>query len=132
MTTLRAAAVWGLILALAILNGALREAVLLPRLGDPGAHLISGALLAACILVVSYLLVPHVGARSARELMAIGAGWFALTLVFEFGFGRLVLGGSWPDILAAYTFRHGNIWPLVLLLTLVAPWLVGRRNLARH
>ena len=129
MIIVRALAVWALILVLAILNGALREAVLLPRLGDPAAHLISGALLAACILIVSHLLVPRMGARSARQLVAIGACWFALTLAFEFGFGLLVQSKTWSELLSAYTFRNGNIWPVILLLTLVAPWLVGRRHL---
>jgi len=129
MVYLRAAAVWVLILLLAILNGALREAVLLPRLGDPVAHLTSGMLLIVCILVASYLLVPRLGAQSPRQLIAIGLSWLALTLAFEFGFGLLVQGMSWADLFAAYTFRNGNIWPVVLLLTLGAPFLVGRRSL---
>ncbi len=127
MLCLRAAAVWLLILLLAILNGGLRETVLFPQFGNPAAQLISGALLIGCILVVSYLLVPRLGAVSRPQLGGIGVLWLVLTLVFEFGFGVLVQGKSWRDLLAAYAFHGGNIWPVVLLIIVAAPFLVGRR-----
>jgi len=128
MVYVRSAAVWLLILLLAIVNGGFREAILFPRFGDPVAHLISGMLLMGGILVVSYFLVPRLGARSTWQLIVIGLFWLALTLAFEFGFGLLVQGKLWRELFAAYTFRNGNIWPVVLLLTLAAPLLVGRRR----
>jgi hypothetical protein len=131
MLLLRATAVWLLILLFAVLNGAFRESVLFPQLGNPAAQIISGVLLIVCILVLSYLLVRRIGARSGRELMSIGLCWLALTLVFELGFGRIAQGRSWHELLAAYTFHDGNIWPIIVLVTLLAPWLVGRRNLPR-
>ena len=127
MLYLRAALVWVLILVLAIVNGGFRESVLVPRFGIPAGQLVSGLLLIGCILVVSYLLVPRLGARSRGQLLGIGVLWLALTLVFEFGFG-LVQGESWSELFAAYTFRDGNIWPVVLAITLVAPVLAGRRD----
>jgi hypothetical protein len=33
---------------------------------------------------------------------------------------------SWAELLQAYTFRDGNIWPLVLLVTVLAPVLAWR------
>jgi hypothetical protein len=126
MLYLRAAAVWLLILVLAIVNGGFRVSVLVPRFEIPAGQLISGLLLIGCILVVSYLLVPRLGARSRGQLLGIGVLWLALTLVFEFGFG-LVQGKPWSELFAAYTFRDGNIWPIVLAVTLVAPLLARRR-----
>ena len=131
MIYLRAAAVWLSILLLAVLNGGFREAVLFPRLGNPYAQLISGVLLIGCIVVVSYLLVPRLRAQSQRQLTGIGVLWLTLTLVFEFGLGLLIQGKSWRELLAAYAFHSGNIWPIVLLVTVVAPLLVGRRSLTR-
>ena len=32
----------------------------------------------------------------------MGTGWLALTVVFEFGFGRLVAKQSWDELLADY------------------------------
>jgi hypothetical protein len=48
-----------------------------------------------------------------------------LTLAFELSFG-LFQGKSWPVLLEAYTFKDGNVWPIVLLITAVAPCIVGR------
>jgi len=131
MLYLRATAVWLSILLLAMLNGGFRESVLFPRLGNPAAQIISGVLLIGCILVLSHLLVRRIGAQSRRELMSIGVCWLVLTLVFEFGFGLLAQGKSWHELFAAYTFHDGNIWPIIMLVTLLAPYLVGRRNLPR-
>src|SRR3712207_1716407 len=45
---------------------------------------------------------------------AIGAGWIGLTVAFEFGFGRLVAGQSWEELLADYDVSEGRTWPFVL------------------
>ena len=127
---LKATAVWALILVLATLNGALREAVLLPALGKPWGLLLSGLLLAACIVAVALAFVPRIVRQGGVEPWRIGLRWLVLTLVFEFGFGRLVQGRSWDELLQAYTFADGNLWPLVLVVTAVAPslavWRAGR------
>ena len=129
---LKATAVWALILVLAILNGALREAVLLPALGKPWGLTLSGLLLAACIVAVALACVPRIVRTGTVEPWRIGLRWLVLTLAFEFGFGRLVQGRSWDELLQAYTFADGNLWPLVLLVTAVAPslamwWAQGRK-----
>jgi hypothetical protein len=118
-------AAWLAILVLAVLNGMLREAVLLPRLGRTGAYLASGLLLSAVVLVVAMALARWMQLASARLSLQAGALWLAMTLVFELGFG-IVQGKPWPQILAQYTFADGNIWPLVLVVVLFAPW-VGWR-----
>jgi hypothetical protein len=127
---IKATAVWALILVLAILNGALREAVLLPALGKPWGLTLSGLLLAACIVAVALAFVPRIVRQGGVEPWRIGLRWLVLTLVFEFGFGRLVQGRSWDELLQAYTFADGNLWPLVLVVTAVAPslavWRAGR------
>ena len=116
---------WGVILFLAVANGMLREAVLMPRLGTPAALLLSGSLLAALIIAVAYLSLPWLQIRRPRQLWAIGLGWLALTLVFEFAFG-LWQGKSWPVLLEAYSFKDGNVWPVVLAVTALAPYIAAR------
>lgn len=51
----KALAVWAGILVLAVFNGLLREAVLIPRLGSKGGPVLSGGLLSALIVIVAYL-----------------------------------------------------------------------------
>jgi hypothetical protein len=124
MPILRITAVWFLILLLAIANGALRETLLVPALGVPAAPMLSGLLLGSAIFLAAWFLLPR--SKSSGEPWAIGGLWLALTLVFEFSFGRLVAGKSWAELFAAYRFENGNLWPLILLLTFLAPKLVAR------
>lgn len=123
---LRAAAVWLLILVCAVANGALREAVLVPWLGRTAALVLSGLLLSTCVLVAAMLLVAWLPRLPARHYGGIGVGWLAATLAFEFGFGRLVQGKAWAELIEAYHFHGGNLWPVVLLVVLVAPWWAAR------
>lgn len=121
----KALIIWVGILFVAIANGMLREAVLMPRLGTPAALLLSGSLLAALIIAVAYLSLPWLQIRRPGQLWAVGLGWLALTLVFEFAFG-LWQGKSWSVLLEAYSFRDGNIWPVVLAVTVLAPYIAAR------
>lgn len=125
VVALKAFTIWVGILVLAIANGALREAVLMPRLGIPAALVLSGLLLSALIIGVAYLSLPWLQIRRPMQFWAVGFGWLALTLVFEFAFG-LWQGKSWPVLLEAYTFKGGNIWPLVLAVTLLAPYIAAK------
>ena len=122
---LKALAIWGIILVLAVANGAFRETVLIPRLGNTPALVLSGSLLSALIVAVAYLFLPWLGSHVASQLWLIGLAWLLLTLIFEFSFG-LGSGKDLSEVLAAYTFRDGNIWPVVLLVTLLAPWLAAK------
>lgn len=120
--TLRALGVWGSILVLAILNGGMREKFLLPVFGSTAGIFLSGVVLAALILLLTYLTLPWLGVTQRVGLLCLGAFWVLLTLIFEFSFGMLLQGKSWQELLQAYTFSNGNIWPLVLLTTGAAPY----------
>jgi len=126
MSILKALVLWLAILALAIANGLLREKILIPRLGSTTGLVSSGILLSAGVLLVAWAGAPWYGSLTSWQWMLVGAFWLGLTLMFEFGFGRLVQHKTWGEMLEAYTFKDGNIWPLVLLVTLVAPWLVAK------
>ena len=113
--------IWLLILLFAVLNGVLRESLLMPVLGLPAGLVVSGVILCAVVIVVSLVLVPRLGALPMSIAVAIGLFWLALTLVFEFGFGRLVQHRPWSELLEAYRFHDGNIWPVVLLVVTLSP-----------
>src|SRR5574342_169504 len=126
MVLLRSLAAWLLILVFAVLNGGFRESVLLPNLGKPAALVLSGALLSACIVIVAVVLAGWLGLKGVSRCLSVGSFWLCLTLTFEFGFGRLIEGLSWPEMLEAYAFRDGHIWPLVLVVTFFAPLVAAR------
>lgn len=121
----KALAIWAAILGLAIINGTFREVVLIPKLGNTLGLILSGVLLSIVILAATYLLLPWLGIRRSRQLLLIGLCWLILTLAFEFSFG-LLRGKALPEILGAYTFKDGNIWSAVLVVTAVAPWLAAK------
>ncbi|SEA24819.1 hypothetical protein [Alkalimonas amylolytica] len=123
--TLKALVIWASILVLAVANGALRESVLIPGVGTSTALVLSGLLLSTLIIGVAYLSLPWLQISRPVQLWAVGLGWLALTLVFEFSFG-LWQGKSWPELLEAYTFKDGNIWPIVLATTALAPYIAAR------
>jgi hypothetical protein len=126
MLTLKATAVWLVILVCAALNGGLREALLMPSLGKPLALVVSGTLLSIVIVALSLLLVPRLGRLGTSHCLYVGLLWVCLTLGFEFAFGRFVQHQDWPELFEAYTFRDGNLWPVVLAVTFVAPLLAVR------
>ncbi|MDN7137583.1 hypothetical protein J6J34_05075 [Pseudidiomarina sp. 1ASP75-14] len=117
--------VWAGILVLAIANGLLRESVLLPTFGTPAALVLSGLILSALILMVAYFSLPWLQLKNNAQLFLVGISWLALTLVFEFSFG-LWQGKSWPELLEAYSFKDGNIWLVVLLVTTLSPYIAGK------
>jgi len=123
---LKATALWMAILVLAILNGALREEILIPAFGNFTGLVVSGILLSVCIFVVAFAAVPWYGLLDSRRWLLVGLFWVLLTVVFEFSFGRLVQNKTWAELFNAYTFRGGNIWPTVLLVTLLSPWYAAR------
>lgn len=122
----KAFAIWLCILVVAIANGMLREAFLIPELGKVPGFILSGVLLSVLILAISYLALPWFGMWPPARYLAIGFGWLLLTLIFEFAFGHFIQGKPWAQLLEAHAFKDGNIWPIVLLVTVVAPYIAAR------
>jgi hypothetical protein len=125
----KAVVLWAVILLLAIANGVLREAVLIPTLGRFAGLMTSGIILSLLIFLVAVFTAPWYGQLGAPTYWHIGALWLVLTLIFEFGFGRLVQHKPWNELMQAYNFNGGNLWPAVLVVVLISPriaaWLRG-------
>ena len=125
MLVLKAVIAWLLILVCAVINGALRESFLISSLGTVAAFLTSGLLLCLCIATVSAVLIPWFGQLHWASYLLLGVFWLCLTLAFEFGFGHIVQRKSWSQLFEPYTFTGGNLWPLVLVVTVFAPLLAA-------
>jgi len=122
----KALLVWISILFIAIANGWLRERLLIPAFGSPAALVLSGALLSLLILVTAYAVAPWLGPLASPQYLYVGLIWLGLTLAFELTFGRSVQHKSWPELLEAYTFKGGNIWPVVLIIIVLAPFIAAK------
>jgi hypothetical protein len=122
----RGLAVWLLLLGLAIANGAVREALLVPRIGAPAAHIVSTLSLCLLILLATWLTAPWVRPPNPAGAWRLGLIWVGLTLSFEFLAGHYLFGASWTTLLTDYDLRRGRVWALVPITTLLAPVLAGR------
>jgi hypothetical protein len=126
MFALYSLGLWGLLVLVAIINGALREGLLTPNLGDTLGRALSAVILSAAILLVAYLFLSRTSIEyTASDLWMVGAMWLVLTVVFEFGFGHFVMGHSWEFLMEDYNILKGRIWAVVLIVSAVGPYLMG-------
>jgi hypothetical protein len=111
-----------------IANGTLREVAYKDRVGELTAHQLSTG--SAIALFAGYYewLARRRPLSSTREALEVGAAWLALTVAFEFGFGRGVAHTSWEELLADYDLRKGRLWPLVLAWIALGPAVVRARR----
>jgi hypothetical protein len=106
---------------LGLANAGVRELGYADRVGELAAHQISTATLLAALTYYMWLLDQRWPVPTTRTALAIGGSWAALTVLFEFGLGRYVLGSPWPDLLANYNLADGRIWVLVPVWMGVGP-----------
>jgi hypothetical protein len=114
-----------LILAVAVLNGGVRQAWIVPYTGETAGRAISSVMLSAAIVVASWLTIRWLRPATARDAWSIGGLWVALTLAFEFLAGHYLFGTPWRQLLADYDVASGRIWVLVLVTTAIAPRLAA-------
>lgn len=117
---------WFVLAMVAVLNGLLRETVLAPVLGERLALPVSGILLSTLLILVVYLAQPRLGVTDTRSCFLLGLLWLAMTLCFEYLFGHYIAGKAWSEIHQVFNPAGGNLFLLVMLATLTAPWLAAK------
>jgi hypothetical protein len=122
----RSLVIWVLMLLAASVNGAIREALLIPVLGDIAGRAISTLILCALVLLLTYFTIRWIHPRCGSETRVVGGLWVALTLAFEFLAGHFLFGNPWSQLLEDYNVFRGRIWILVLITIGVAPGLCAR------
>lgn len=118
---------WLPMVAIAIANGWLRQAGYGPYLSELAAHQVSTLTGALMFALYIYWVMRCWPPASARRAWQVGLVWLAMTVAFEFLFGRFVVGHTWIHLLRDYDLSAGRVWPLLLLWVLVAPRLFSRR-----
>ena len=118
--------IWLILVIIAIVNAVLREKLITPMIGARNALPVSGLLLSFWILLVAYVSIPFWGFSEGKIFILVGTIWFALTLSFEFLFGHFVTGKSWQEILQVFNMLKGDLFIVVLLAALIAPWLTAK------
>jgi hypothetical protein len=125
MFLLRASLVWLVFIGVETAHGVLRTLLLVPLVGDLPARQIGVLTGSVLILGVACVFVQWVGAGTTSRLVAVGLLWVALTLLFEIGLGRLVLGLSWERLAEDYDLTRGGFMGPGLLFMAAAPWLAA-------
>jgi hypothetical protein len=107
-------------------NGVLRQAAYADRLGERAAHNVSGLTGVTAFAAYFAWLQRRWPLPDGRTARAVGGQWLALTVAFEFGFGRLVAKQSWAELLADYDVAAGRTWPFVLAWIAAGPEVTRR------
>lgn len=126
MPLLRAVLLWLAIIPLAIANGLLRDLLIAPALGAMPARAASGVILGGLVFGWTSLTIPWLGRLQTSGYLALGLVWLVLTISFEFFFGLFIARHTWSELLRAYKFEQGELWPLVLLVIALSPWLAAK------
>lgn len=114
---------WLGMMVLAIVNGAVRERWIAPRMSALAAHQCSTLLLLAMLFLYGCILFIRVPLTSAGQAVSVGSSWLLLTLVFECGVGRLIGKRSWRALLDEYNLLAGRLWLLIPLWLVLFPLL---------
>ncbi len=117
---------WFGMMALAIINGGLRDLVYRPRVGDLPAHQISTVILIVLLAGYFRFLTTTWPLKSASQAWIIGGIWFLMTEAFEFGMGRFIAGDSWSKLFHAYNVIAGQVWIFIPLWVLIGPYVFFR------
>ena len=117
---------WLLVLAVEFTHGTLRWIVLRPRVGDFRSAQIGVFTGSVLFLLIVHFFEPGMTLRSFADCLRVELLWVALTLAFEWNFGRYVMGRSWESIAAEYNLSHGGLMPVGLGIFAVTPWIAWR------
>jgi hypothetical protein len=120
---LKALAVWLAQLVAIVVLGGLRNALLLPLIGEHRAHQLGTVAACVAVFVIICLSLPWVAPVSRAQALALGAFWLALAVAFEFGVFHFIVGVPWSELLADYNLLDGRLLVLLWLTVLFGPLL---------
>jgi hypothetical protein len=122
---LKGALVWLLMPIAAIANGALRDLLVAPLLGERGAEILAVLVLLILIYGITAVFLTRAGPRRrSADLWALGFLWMVLTIAFELVFFGVFLSVPVPELITAYNIFAGELWIVVVIGVLLAPRLV--------
>ena len=126
MSVTRFIVTWLAMAAAMTANGILRELVLVRLMAHDQAVLASVLLGALIILAITYVGFRPLRDCPTRTLLGASAALLVMTVAFEFAVGRWVDRESWSELASDYAIWRGSLWPLLLLLLVLTPFLWGR------
>jgi hypothetical protein len=123
---LRCVIAWFPMLIIAIMNGAFRQLTFGKVMPELRAHQLSTVIGSALIGFFIWAVVRLWPPASARQALSIGLVWLALTVAFEFFFGRFVMHRPWSQLFNDYNVIEGRLWAAFLIWLTLAPYVFFR------
>lgn len=116
--------IWLAIMLVETVHGALRAALLVPRIGEDAAARIGWPVAAVLVVIIATLTIRWTGLTGRTALLSLGAAWAVLTTLFELIVGAL-RGLDAQALVAALNPLEGSIaWTAALMF--IAPLLAAR------
>jgi hypothetical protein len=117
---------WLPMVFIAILNGTARDLSYGKTMPELRAHQVSTVSGAFVMGVYISILIKFLKPESPQQAINAGLLWLALTVAFEFAFGRFAMGHSWARLLRDYNIFEGRLWVVFLAWIALAPYLFYR------
>lgn len=112
---------WFPMLAIAVVNGLIRDLTYQRFIGELAGHQVSTAIGIILFGIYIRFVIRRWPPSSIPAAAGVGVLWLVLTLAFEFLFFHYVAGHSWQRLCEAYHIHEGRVWILLLLWILIAP-----------
>jgi hypothetical protein len=117
---------WFGVVVLGLLNATIRQVVYAKYVGELAGHQISTLTFAVLVGLYAWVLSGFLKLTSPEEANGVGLMWMVLTVIFEFGLGRYVVGDPWGKLLGDYNILEGRVWGLFILWVALAPYVFYR------
>lgn len=117
--------IWLIMVVAAIINGLVRDKFLYQITG-PYTLPLSGISLSLLVFLICFFTIGIFSQLKPHDYFIIGLSWVCMTLVFEYLFGHFVTGKSWHEINQIFNLKKGDLFILVLVTTVAAPWLSAK------
>jgi len=115
--------IWFALLAVAIGNGALRQATFGKVMPELRAHQLSTLIGSVVMGGIIWCVIAVWPPASGRQAIGIGVVWLGLTVAFECFLGLVLLHRPLAQVVGDYNLRAGRVWVLFLVWLTLAPWL---------
>ncbi len=116
---------FGMMIA-AVVNGGMRDRLYKTHVGERTAHQISTVIFLCALTVYFRMLTSVWRIASSEQAWMIGVMWLVMTLAFEFGLGRLILGKPWSAMFHDYNVLAGRVWVLIPMWVFIGPYVFFR------
>lgn len=122
---------WLGLLAIAVVNGALRVATFGQAMNELAAHQLSTLIGSAAVGLAIWFIIRRWPFSSDSEALSVGLMWVALTVAFEFFMDLVLAGRPLAEVLTSYDVLAGRVWVLFLIWIALAPLLFYRWSAAK-